>query len=103
MILFTASSACILYLRFNAILPGYGMVLLPVGFVVTLGSQLLTFLLIKLLGRRSIIVYMMLLLMSAACVIMFARTSIVTRELIAHPEELWDFGSLCPAGNPSLP
>jgi uncharacterized membrane protein YfcA len=63
MIMFTAGSACLVYSRFGHILYDYAVVLLVLGFLVTLCSQLLTFLLIKLLGRRSIIVFMMVALM----------------------------------------
>jgi len=63
MIMFTAGSACLVYSRFGHILYDYAAVLLVLGFLITLCSQLLTFLLIKLLGRRSIIVFMMVSLM----------------------------------------
>lgn len=63
MIMFTAGSACLVYSRFGTILYDYAAVLVVLGFLVTLCSQLLTFMLIKLLGRRSIIVFMMVALM----------------------------------------
>lgn len=63
MIMFTAGSACLVYSRFGQILYDYACVLLVLGFLVTLCSQLLTFLLVKLLGRRSVIVFMMVALM----------------------------------------
>jgi uncharacterized membrane protein YfcA len=63
MILFTSASACLVFVRFGHILYDYAGVLVVLGFFVTLCSQLLTFLLIKLLGRRSIIVFSMVALM----------------------------------------
>lgn len=63
MIMFTAGSACLVYSRFGQILYDYAVVLVLLGFTVTLCSQLLTFLLIKLLGRRSVIIFMMVALM----------------------------------------
>jgi hypothetical protein len=63
MIMFTAGSACLVYSRFGQILYDYAVALMLLGFGITLCSQLLTFLLIKLLGRRSIIIFMMVALM----------------------------------------
>jgi hypothetical protein len=63
MIMFTAGSACLVYSRFGQILYDYAVVLVVLGFCITLCSQLLTFLLIKLLGRRSVIIFMMVALM----------------------------------------
>jgi hypothetical protein len=63
MIMFTAGSACLVYSRFGQILYDYAVALMLLGFGITLCSQLLTFQLIKLLGRRSIIIFMMVALM----------------------------------------
>lgn len=52
MIMFTAASACVVYSRFGQLLVDYAIAMIIIGFCVTLGSQLLTFILIKLLGRR---------------------------------------------------
>jgi NADH:ubiquinone oxidoreductase subunit 3 (subunit A) len=79
------------------------MVFIILGFTVTLLSQLLTFFLVRLLGRRSIIIFMMVVLMGAACSIMFLESFLETQKLITHPEELRHFGSICPApGNQGL-
>jgi uncharacterized membrane protein YfcA len=96
MIMFTAGSACVVYSRFGQILIDYGAVLVAFGFCTTLISQLLTFALIKLLGRRSVIVFMMVTLMSIACSIMYVQSGLVTRELVLNPSELSHFGRLCP-------
>eukprot|EP00775_Hariotina_reticulata_P007850 gene7850-8047_t len=97
MIMFTAGSACVVYSRFGQILPDYAVVLITLGFTVTLLSQLLTFFLVRLLGRRSIIIFMMVVLMGVACAIMYLESFLETRRIMAHPEELRHFGSICPA------
>jgi uncharacterized membrane protein YfcA len=96
MIMFTAGSACVVYSRFGQILADYGAVLVAFGFCTTLCSQLLTFALIKLLGRRSVIVFMMVILMSIACSIMYVQSGFVTQDLVQNPSELTHFGRLCP-------
>lgn len=96
MIMFTAGSACVVYSRFGQILADYGAVLVAFGFCTTLVSQLLTFALIKLIGRRSVIVFMMVTLMSIACSIMYVQSAFETRELVLNPSELSHFGRLCP-------
>eukprot|EP00882_Tetradesmus_deserticola_P011288 GHRQ01011939.1.p1 GENE.GHRQ01011939.1~~GHRQ01011939.1.p1 ORF type:complete len:216 (+),score=65.04 GHRQ01011939.1:243-890(+) len=102
MILFTAASACVVYSRFGQILADYGAVLVAFGFCTTLVSQLLTFVLIKLIGRRSVIVFMMVTLMSSACAIMFVQSGFMTRELVLNPSELSHFGRLCPKDSQGL-
>ncbi|WIA31149.1 hypothetical protein OEZ86_001161 [Tetradesmus obliquus] len=100
MIMFTAGSACVVYSRFGQILADYGAILVAFGFCTTLCSQLLTFALIKMIGRRSVIVFMMVTLMSIACGIMYVQSGLVTRELLQNPGELGRFGRLCPEGEP---
>lgn len=99
MIMFTAGSACVVYSRFGHILLDYGVLLAGFGFFTTLGSQLLTFVLIRLLGRRSVIIFMMVTLMTIACGIMYVQSALVTKAVIEHPEELSHFGRLCPGEN----
>eukprot|EP00877_Chromochloris_zofingiensis_P012770 jgi/Chrzof1/7747/Cz02g35090.t1 len=97
MIMFTAGSACVIYSRFGGIRWDYGSILLVLGFTITLLGQLLTFYLIKLLGRRSIIIFMMVCLMSIATVIMYYQSEREVEALIHHPEELHHFGHVCPS------
>ena len=95
MIMFTAGSACVVYSRFGGIPWDYGPLLLVLGFLLTLCGQMLTFTLVKVLGRRSVIVYMMGLLMAAASVVMYYQSGLVGAEIIQNPEEAWSGGHIC--------
>lgn len=59
MILFTSTSACIVYANFGAIPQDYGAALLVLGALGATVGQLATYWVVKALGRRSVIVFLM--------------------------------------------
>jgi hypothetical protein len=94
MIAFTAGSAAIVYLNFGGVVMDYAQALLLLGFVVTLAGQLVSTHLVRVLQRRSIIIFAMGLLMLLASVAAVLQMGLSTREAFEHPP-MWKWGSIC--------
>lgn len=94
MIMFTAGSAAIVYLNFGGVVRDYAQALLLLGFFVTLVGQLFATHLVKVLKRRSIIIFAMgslMLLASVAAVLQMGRSTVVAYQ---HPP-MWKWGTIC--------
>lgn len=94
MIMFTAGSAAIVYVNFGGVVRDYAQALLLLGFVVTLAGQLVSTHLVKVLKRRSIIVFAMGLLMLLASVAAIYQMGLSTATAYQHPP-MWKWGSIC--------
>ncbi len=94
MILMTSSSACLVYFTFGTLQYDYAAVLATVGFLTTFLGQLVVYKLIKLLGRRSIIVFAMALFMAVSSVVV-AWQALKLTSLSARAHELWHWGHIC--------
>ena len=66
MILMTSASACLVCFTFGTLQYDYATVMSVIGFCATLVGQLIVYKLVKLLGRRSVIVFAMALRVTAA-------------------------------------
>lgn len=95
MIMFTAGSACVVYSRFGGIPHDYGPLLAILGFLFTFSGQMLTFRLVRMLGRRSVIVYMMGALMAAASLLMLYQSTVVGFQVLSDPGAAWEMGHIC--------
>lgn len=94
MICFTSLSACVVYLNFGGIVMDYAQALLLLGFVVTLIGQMVSTHLVKVLRRRSIIVFAMGLLMLLASIAAVYQMGLSTWAAHEHPP-MWKWGSIC--------
>jgi hypothetical protein len=100
MILFTAASACCVYLHFGIIAWDYAAPLAALGFAATLAGQAATHRVVQLVGRRSIIVFSMTALMALSGCVMYYQSGLIGWEVAQQrPEaqELRAWGSICPA------
>lgn len=100
MILFTSGAASIVYLHFSYVLPDYGLALFATGFLVTLAGQLLTYKMIKVFRRRSIIIFMMVTLVAASACIMAYQAVDTLVDTAAHPKDLLHLGTICQTAGP---
>ncbi|KAL0026889.1 hypothetical protein WJX77_009207 [Trebouxia sp. C0004] len=94
MILFTSSSASLVYLSFGGISADYAVALLLLGFVVTLAGQGSTYWLMSRLQRRSIVIIAMASLMLLATAVMYYE-SIITFLYALHHHTLTERGHIC--------
>jgi hypothetical protein len=95
MIAFTAGSACVVYIHFGGLVWSYAWLLLVVAFVVTLLGQITTAALVRVLGRRSVIVWAMVLLMAMATGIAVYQAGVTWAHAVRHPSKMWHGGSIC--------
>lgn len=94
MIMFTAGSAAIVYVNFGGVVRDYAQALLLLGFLVTLVGQLVATHLVKVLKRRSIIIFAMGLLMLLASVAAIYQMGLSTVTAYQHPP-MWTWGTIC--------
>lgn len=94
MIMFTAGSAAVVYLNFGGVVHDYAQALLLLGFVVTMMGQLVATHLVRVLRRRSIIIFAMGLLMLLASVAATYQMGASTVAAWQHPP-MWVWGSIC--------
>lgn len=94
MIMFTAGSAAVVYLNFGGVVVDYAQALLLLGFVVTLAGQLVATHLVRVLKRRSVIVFAMGLLMLLASVAAVYQMGLSTAAAWQTPP-MWRWGSIC--------
>jgi hypothetical protein len=94
MIMFTAGSAAIVYVNFGGVVRDYAQALLLLGFVVTLAGQLVAAHLVRVLRRRSIIIFAMGLLMLLASIAAVYQMGSSTAAAFQHPP-VWQWGSIC--------
>ena len=95
MIAFTAGSACVVYIHFGGLIWSYACVLLVVAFVVTLLGQITTAALVRVLGRRSVIVFAMVLLMGMATGIAVYQAGVNWAKVVREPGKMWRWGTIC--------
>eukprot|EP01024_Parvocaulis_polyphysoides_P073730 TRINITY_DN9505_c0_g2_i8.p1 TRINITY_DN9505_c0_g2~~TRINITY_DN9505_c0_g2_i8.p1 ORF type:complete len:484 (-),score=38.01 TRINITY_DN9505_c0_g2_i8:268-1719(-) len=84
MILFTAGSASTIYVSFGAVPVTYGVLLFMLGFIVTIGGQLLVYQLVNVSGRRSVIALSMGIFMLCAAVMMGIHVVVIMINLIKN-------------------
>lgn len=94
MILLTSASACMVYFTFGTLQYDYAVVLAVCGFLTTLVGQLVVYKIIKLLGRRSIIVFAMALFMGMSSVVVVWQAAKLTL-VSARAHDLWHWGHIC--------
>jgi hypothetical protein len=95
MIAFTAGSACVVYAGFGGLQIDYAIPLWVMGFLVTLMGQCGTSYLVKLLKRKSIIIFMMGSLMGVSMVAALYQAEVNGSWALAHPDEAWQGGTIC--------
>jgi uncharacterized membrane protein YfcA len=94
MIMFTAGSAAIVYVNFGGVVKDYAQALLLLGLVVTLAGQLVATHLVRVLKRRSIIIFAMSLLMLLASVAAVYQMGLSTTAAFQQPP-MWRWGTIC--------
>jgi hypothetical protein len=94
MIMFTAGSAAVVYLNFGGVVVDYAQALLALGFCVTLLGQLVAATLVRVLARRSIIVFTMAALMLLATLAAAGQMAVATADAARHPP-MWRWGAIC--------
>ena len=94
MILFTATSAAVLYLSFGQLQLDYGLAALAIGLACTASGQLTMLWLASKIRSRSVIVYGMALLMGLSSLVLGAQGGFLSYAA-ARAHELWEWGNLC--------
>ena len=75
-----AGSASAIYLTFGGLQSDYASLMVITGFIVTLAGQLLTYHIIAVCGRRSVIIMAMAILLSTGAVIMGYEAARIIRQ-----------------------
>lgn len=94
MILFTALSASVIYISFGAVKLDYGVAVATVGFLCTLVGQFVVYRMVKMLGRRSIIIIVMVAFMALSASVVTIQAVFVTRDAIQEGD-LWRMHGIC--------
>jgi uncharacterized membrane protein YfcA len=98
MIFFTAAASFVVYLSFGLYSWDYAVPLMVIGFLATLAGQLATSWLVRVVGRRSLIIFVMTALLVIASAVMVyqsgSQVASVARQA-AEAAKLTGFGSIC--------
>ena len=94
MILMTSASACLVCFTFGTLQYDYATVMSVIGFCATLVGQLIVYKLVKMLGRRSVIVFAMALFTAMSSVVVALQAAKQTTAA-ARAHDLWHWGSIC--------